>query len=234
MVGGRHLRQGAIRRTSCRSHVSLVPHMSMFILRTTLWLAIAACVAGSGRAQSPPAEGPLLLRPGDAIRLAVKDEPTLSGQYVVAEDGNVLLPLIGAVAVAARPFPQVQQQIQAAYGLHLIEPILQVTPLVRIAVLGEVRQPGLYPVDPSYTLADAIAAAGGLSPQANQNKISLVRGGEVVVARLNVHSQSLGVTLRSGDQILVARRGWLVDNLPILIGAATSVAAAALTAVIIR
>lgn len=208
--------------------------MSKFVSPTALGMLVAASVAGSLPAQSLSEDGPLILRPGDAIRLAVKDEPDLSGEYPVVEDGSVLLPLIGAVAATERPFAQVRVEIQAAYGRHLVEPILQVTPIVRIAVLGEVRQPGLYPVDPWYTLADAIAAAGGLSPQANQGKISLVRGGTVAVARLDVRSQTLDVPLRSGDQILVARRSWFAEHMPIFVGAAASVAAAALTAAIVR
>jgi hypothetical protein len=40
--------------------------------------------------------------------------------------------------------------------------------------------------------------------------------------------------LRSGDQLVVGRRTWLSENLPIFIGAAASVAAAAVTSLIVR
>lgn len=174
------------------------------------------------------------LRPGDAVRVEIKDEPALSGEFLVGENGVALLPLVGLVPVGDRPFREVRDELLSAYAVQLVDPVIRITPVRRIAVLGEVRRPGLFPVDPTYTVSDLLAAAGGLTPHADRGKISVVREGEVVIARLDPNSASLRALLRSGDQIIVGRRSWLSENTPFVVGAIGSMAAAAIAALIVR
>ena len=188
--------------------------------------------AGVGQLLPPPGE--ILLRPGDAIRVEVKDEPQLSGEFTVAENGHVLLPLVGLLPVAGRPFDEVRQAITRAYARELIEPVLVVTPVLRIAVLGEVRLPGLFPVDPTHTLADLIAAAGGLTPLAANGRISLVRNGTVLEGRIDPKSLTVSTRFQSGDQIVVGKQSWARENLPTFIGAFTAVAVAIITGLLVR
>lgn len=176
----------------------------------------------------------LSLRPGDGVHLVVRDEPELAGEYAVAEDGRVLLPLIGFVAVAARPFESVAAEVRERYGRELVDPEIQVSPRIRIAVLGEVRQPGLFPVDPTLTVAEIIATAGGLTPSANRNRIEVLRDGEVVATEVAGQSRALEIRVRSGDQIVVGRQGWLRENLPIVLSAGASIVVAAVTSLILR
>ena len=199
---------------------------------TLILLVLGVIRAGVGQLLPPPEE--ILLRPGDAIRVEVKDEPTLSGQVTVAADGQALFPLVGLLPVAGRPFDDVQREIEQAYGRELIEPVVIATPVLRIAVLGEVRLPGLLPVDPTYTMADLIAAAGGLTPLANYGEVSLIRDGSVLEGRLDPQALTVPIRFQSGDQILVGKHGWVRENLPIFIGAFTSVGVAVITALLIR
>ena len=188
--------------------------------------------AASGQLLPPPEE--ILLRPGDAIRIEVKDEPQLSGEFTVAENGQVLFPLVGLLAVAGRPFDEVRREITRAYARELIEPVVVATPVLRIAVLGEVRLPGLFPVDPTYTMADLIAAAGGLTPLADSGRISLVRGGTVLEGRIDPQSLTVSTGFQSGDQIVVGKQSWARENLPAFIGAFTAVAVAVITGLLVR
>ncbi|MBV9775153.1 MAG: SLBB domain-containing protein [Gemmatimonadetes bacterium] len=191
---------------------------------------ILACTAAS--AQSPPPE--LRLRPGDAVRLAVRDEPTLSGDFPVVEPGRVLLPEIGLVTVTGRPFGEVEREVRAGYGRIVVDREVVLVPLVRVAVLGEVRQPGLFPVDPTQTVADVLALAGGVSPTGNARNIALVRDGRTTRLHLSPSTPALDGRLLSGDQIVVGQRGWMRENLTVVVGAGASVLAAALTSLIVR
>lgn len=198
-----------------------------------LIVLLLACAA-SVRAQAPaPDADSLRLRPGDAVRLQVGGEPELTGDYPITEEGGALLPLIGLIRVAGRPFGEVRSEVTAGYGRELLSPAVVVTPVLRIAVLGEVRQPGLLPVDPTLTVADVLAAAGGLTPVANRRRIVLLRDG--VSNRLSLDAPALlGQRLRPGDQIVVERQGWARENISVLLGAGASVLAAAITSLILR
>jgi polysaccharide export outer membrane protein len=184
-----------------------------------------------GVAQAP---AQIQLRPGDALRILVKDEPTWSGDFPIAEDGTVLLPAVGAIHVTDRPFADVRSSLLAAYETQLVNPEVQITPLVRIAVLGEVQRPGLFTVDPTQALADVLASAGGIGPQGDRGKIQLVRDGRILHARLDPRSQGLGLHLQSGDQVFVGRRSWLSQNSQLLFGVLGSVTTAVIASLIVR
>ena len=177
---------------------------------------------------------PIRLRPGDAVRLEVRDEPTLTAEYPVDVDGVVLLPLVGIVPVAGRSFPDVQRDVLEAFRRELANPVIRLTPVLRIAVLGEVMRPGLLPVDPTLTLADILASAGGLSPQANRRDISLIRDGQRIVTTTAEEVALLRTAVLSGDQIFVGRRNWVQENLPILVGGGVSLVATLITALVLR
>ncbi len=98
---------------------------------------------------------------------------------------------------------------------------VQVFYLRRVRVLGEVRDAGLYLVDPTMTLDDIIALAGGASERGNLNRVRLIRDGQTVEANLDV-SRSVAATLHSGDQVYVPKTSWLSRNSAVLVGALIS------------
>jgi polysaccharide export outer membrane protein len=176
----------------------------------------------------------LQLRPGDALRVMVKNEPTMSGEFPVAADGTVMLPIIGIARATDKSVAMLWSELEARYARELAEPEVQLTPLVRVSVLGEVRNPGLFLVDPTHVIRDVIALAGGLTPSANRRRVRITRGASEVVAEYEAGAAALEAGVRSGDEIFVDRRSWLGDNLGIFIGAAASVAVAAVTSWIVR
>lgn len=199
-----------------------------------LLLALPAC-AGPALRPLPlePTEGPRL-RPGDGVRVTIADERELSGEFAVDESGAVLLPMVGLVQVAERPFPEVRAELLSAYGRELVTRDITVVPVLRIAVLGEVRQPGLVAVDPTLTVAEVMAAAGGWTPTARRDRVLLSRGGDAWVLELGGGGGDRKGLLRSGDRLEVGRRSWMSENLGIVVGASASVLAAAVTSLLLR
>lgn len=195
---------------------------SMFL---PLLLVPLACAC----AASPPVPGPtpsrtvpdtaLALRPGDAVRLRVWREPDLSGDFPVNESGIVVLPKLGPRRVATEHPDSLKQWILASYSEFLRNPSIEVLLVRRIQVLGAVRNPGLYPVEPTMTVADAIALAGGTTPQGRSNKVELRRQGEPVPGKLAGRLLIGESSIRSGDQIFVPERSWISRNPGIVIGA---------------
>ena len=87
------------------------------------------------------------LGPGDRVRIGLYGDDALTGEYDVAADGTVSLPLVGAVP---------------ASGLD-------------IYVLGEVNRAGSFPYAPDMTVSKAAALAGGYTYRARMDVIAVRR-----------------------------------------------------------
>jgi polysaccharide export outer membrane protein len=163
------------------------------------------------------------LRPGDALRVRVWREPDLSGEFTVDESGVVTLPKLGPIRVADESVGALKARIVSQYATYITQPV-EVTPLLRIRVLGAVRTPGLYKVEPVMTLNDAIALAGGTTEAARADRVNLIRNGRSVDAALSPNAVLAESPLQSGDQLYIPERGWLSRNPGMLFGAISAVA----------
>ena len=164
------------------------------------------------------------LRPGDVIQITSWREPGLAGEFTVRDDGTVSLPLIGKRTVTDVPADQLTQDLQEEYGSKFRRPTVEIFPKRRVRILGAVRQPGLYYVDQTMTLGDAVALAGGADVNGNWKDVRILRDGERVDVRLDKGTQ-VGKEVRSGDQIILPEAGWFSRNSGVLIGASISATA---------
>lgn len=162
------------------------------------------------------------IQPGDAVRLRVYRDTALSGEFQVNENGDVVFPLIGRREVAGLSPDSLRSRLRDAYGQYLKDPVLDVTVLRRISILGAVRQPGLYPVDPTISLAEALATAGGVTPNADRDGIQLIRNGRVIREELDRQTLLGQTPIQSGDRIYVTERSWFAKNWQWFAGTATS------------
>jgi len=198
---------------------------------TALAVGFAACSSNPPPQAGPRVQTPASLLPGDAVRVQVWREGDLSGTFIVDDRGAVTLPLLGERQVGGMEPTQLRNELLDDYAEYLQNPSIEVTVLRRINILGEVRSPGLYPVDATISLADALALAGGITPTGNPDKIRLVRDGEVIAEGVDEASEIAASDIRSGDQIIVDQKSWLSRNAGVVLGsmiAATAVIAAAL------
>ncbi len=152
------------------------------------------------------------LRPGDRVRLKVWREPDLSGEFSVNEDGVVVFPKVGRVDVRALSTDSLKALLIARYAESLRSPSVEVTLLRRVNVLGSVKTPGLYYVDPTMTVSDALALAGGVNPDGKQNSFELLRDGKRLQVDLSLDSRLADSPMQSGDQLRVPQRSWLSRN----------------------
>jgi len=165
------------------------------------------------------------LGPGDSITIQVYGQPDMTSTVYVSDDGSVHVPLAGSVAVAGATPIQAAQRIAQALkgGGYFVDPVVTVTLVQtrsqRVSVLGEVRMPGTYPIDPSTTVFDLLALAGGET--ANGADVVYVRrheadghvasypvdlqslGGAGGVAALGAGNQAASRRLQGGDELFV-------------------------------
>lgn len=190
-------------------------------LRVVLSLAVLSlAVPGLVFAQGAPAQPLGYLEPGDRIRVDLWQEPGLSGDYPVDENGIVALPLLGVRQVTRLPAEQVKRQLVEEYARQLRNQPAHVTLLRRVRILGAVGNPGLYHVDPTLGLGDVIALAGGVRDDGDGDQVRVTRRGRVMRASVE---RGLGVTtVESGDEIFVPRRTWMERNATWFLGALIS------------
>jgi protein involved in polysaccharide export with SLBB domain len=105
-----------------------------------------------------------------------------------------------------------------SYANYLKNPSIEVLLIRRVQVLGAVKNPGLYPVEPTMTVADAIALAGGNTPEGKSNVVELRRQGQKA-GQLSGRSFIGQSSIRSGDQIYVPQRSWISRNPGVVISA---------------
>lgn len=163
-----------------------------------------------------------VLRAGDAVRLRIWREPDLSGDFPVDETGTVVFPMIGAMRVNQESPSSLKARLVTTYQSYLSHSSIDVTFLRRVQVLGAVRNPGLYPLDATMTIDDALALAGGTTPQGNTKKLELIRRGERVVRTLSRQARVSDTPIRSGDQLYVPERSWISRNPYFVAGVVTT------------
>ncbi len=161
------------------------------------------------------------LRPGDVLVITVWGQDDYSGNFKVDETGRIPYPVLGEIDTNGKTMTQIREEIRTGLERIFNDPFVTVSPQFSIAVLGEVNNPGLFPVDPTLTVLDIVAMAGGPGRNGNINKIQLLRGGQTLDLRFErdrVGALTLQeVGLRSGDQIMIARRGFTNDDLRTLL-----------------
>ncbi|MEC3911062.1 polysaccharide biosynthesis/export family protein [Sphingobium sp. CR2-8] len=121
------------------------------------------------------------IAPDDVLRIQVYHEPDLSLEDAqVTAAGMIRMPLIGDVSIAGLTSSEASDVIAGRLGeRYLVSP--QVTLFVkkavgrRVTVDGEVREPGLYPVEGRLTLLQAVALAKGPTRLAGLNQVVIVR-----------------------------------------------------------
>jgi polysaccharide export outer membrane protein len=171
----------------------------------------AAEVAGQSKA--PPAEATVKrLRPGDVITLWVWREEDMAGDFTVSETGVVVLPRIGPRHVLDSEPAALRDSLLTEFRKTLNNPSIEIRFGRRVTILGAVREPGLYTVDETMTIAEALAKAGGTLPTGKPDEVRLFRGEEVVRSKITQRTSIKNLPLQSGDQLYVPERGWLIRN----------------------
>lgn len=184
-------------------------------VRALFRLVVPLLAAVPLAAQQPPsprqaaADSTYHLRPGDVIKVVVWGQVEYSGEYQIDERGILEYPVVGELDVRDLTVSQLRDRLRRGLETIFNNPFVTVRPQFRMAVLGKVERPGLYVVDPTLSVLDVVALAGGPSSGGNLNAVKLLREGDEL--RLAFAGGVRGRTLqeigvRSGDQIIVPRK----------------------------
>jgi len=212
--------QGAISFGAMRTSTRL----RTFALTACAAIAAAACGGNppplviSPAAAQDSAEA-LTLRPGDVVKVQVFSHDELSGEFPIDENYNLLLPIVGEFSVRDMTVAELRARIRREFGQLYTQSFVSVVPMFRVAVLGEVMHPGLYSVDPTMTIYEVLALAGGATRNGRDRDMRLIRDGRQLAAPVEASVLARAtlreIGVRSGDQLIVPRKRvtyetWLV------------------------
>jgi protein involved in polysaccharide export with SLBB domain len=180
--------------------------MRLALLSCLFWLSACA----TGPASLPPLleqpDGAYRLGSGDVLQVVVFDEPELSGEMRVGDDGRIVMALAGAVTAEGLTLDQLRDQIverlraSAVTSPHVTVVAKEYRPFF---ILGEVRNPGAYPYVPGMTVLTAVAIAGGFTYRAANGDVAVTRKVEGVTREMRAprHARIL-----PGDVVYVYER----------------------------
>lgn len=115
----------------------------------------------------------------DVLTITVFDQADLGGRFTVEADGTFTFPLIGRVKAGGLTLREVEILLQKELSKGFFKNP-QVSAAVeqyrsqRVFIVGEVRNPGTYPLNGDMTLIEALARAGSATERA---------GAEVLIVR---------------------------------------------------
>nr|WP_121270610.1 polysaccharide biosynthesis/export family protein [Pedobacter schmidteae] len=97
--------------------------------------------------------------------------------YQVEADSTVALPMLGRVKVVGLTRFEAAQRIETLYRKELKDPIIALKIInLKVTLLGEVKNQGIYTLEKDYTsLVEVIGAAGGLTDKASSKNIKIIR-----------------------------------------------------------
>jgi len=149
---------------------------------------------------------------GDRIALTIEGPQTFS-DTVVVRDGLILrLPNIGDIPMTGVKRSDVESYLTQQIGKFIRNPVIHATPLVRIAILGQVGRPGFYTMPSDVLLSDVVMRAGGPTGNADLSRTVVWRSGQEVISREQVASAlTAGMTLDQlhiapGDEMVVGEK----------------------------
>lgn len=125
---------------------------------------------------------------------------------IVDAQGAVTLPLIGAVEARGLTTSQLGDAIIGRLQSHYVRDpsvAVEIETYRPFFVLGEVTYPGQYPYVPNTTIENAIAIAGGFTPRASKDKVTVTRKVQGMPSYFVLPLRS---PLRPGDTIHVSER----------------------------
>jgi len=143
---------------------------------------------------------------GDKLRVVVYGQEGLINTYAIDAGGAITMPLIGSVPARGRTPASLAKEISAKLrNGYIRDPsvAVEIESYRPFFILGEVAAPGQYPYVPNMTVESAVAIAGGFSPRARRDSVTLTHTDGSGVSRFVA---PLGTALGPGDTVLVGER----------------------------
>lgn len=143
------------------------------------------------------------LGPGDTININVFQEPDLSLQSRISQNGTIDYPLIGELKMKGLTLAEAETLLDKKLrGDYLIDPQISVSIATYrpFFVNGAVKQPGRFEYQPGMTVRRAVVIAGDFTDRASRSKIYIIKEGQSSDSRRKIQQDE---PIGPGDTITV-------------------------------
>jgi polysaccharide biosynthesis/export protein len=157
---------------------------------------------------------------GDGLRIKVIGSLNIDQKLRVMRDGSVSIPEVGKIIVAGLDLNEVNSMIKKIISDSFIgnTAFITLTDIrnIKVYILGNVPNPGLYTLNGNSNVIHAISVAGGINDNGSYRNIDLKRSG-VLVGTTDLYQTliygdtSNNYPLRSGDVVLVNSSNKLIS-----------------------
>lgn len=174
----------------------------------------------------------------DVVSINVQEFPEFNFIGPIDTEGNVIMPIVGRIAIAGLTLEEVEIKVSAELGRRFLlsEPVVfavLATPRpVSVTMIGEIFKPGFYTVDSTTLLSDILILSGGTKETADLRNIIVRRSlsdGTVMEENVDLYTPLVTggptpkVPIQGGDTIIVSRleQGNLQDYDRVLVSRST-------------
>lgn len=177
-----------------------------------------AMLAGFGSAfaqDTAASEVSYKVLPGDLLSVSVWKEPDLQLELLVRPDNAISFPLAGEISTRNRSVSDIQVELTKRLQRYIADPVVTVSVVEvlgnKVYVIGQVKDPGQFVVNPQVDVLQALSMAGGATPFADLDNIRILRRKNRVQTALSFNYKdvirgrnlSQNVMLESGDVVVV-------------------------------
>ncbi len=149
---------------------------------------------GINELMTPPVIRDYIIGPEDEISISVFGHRELEMTVSVEPSGDFYYPLLGYLDVEGMSSKELRSFLTERLSKYYVDPHVGISVVgarsQKIFVLGEVQQPGIYPLPYPLTAFEIVLRAGGFNDRAKKSSIMLVRGlgAEAEVRKLDLES----------------------------------------------
>ncbi len=116
---------------------------------------------------------------GDVLEIITWKEPDFSRDVIVRVDGKISFPLLDDIDAAGRTTKEIRDELTEKLKVYVTAPVVSVSVKAaesqKVYIIGEIMQPGEYPLIKRLTVIQALAMAKGFTEWASKSDIVLIR-----------------------------------------------------------
>ena len=153
--------------------------------------------------------------PGDILEISVWRDENLSRELVITPDSMLSYPLIGDVNVANMSVAEIRKVITKKLSEYIpdasVAVVVKQINSLKAYVIGQVKNPGVFPITLETRVMQVLAMAQGLTPFASERDIHILRYKDNTTQKIGFDYKEVlkgnnleqDILLKRGDVIVV-------------------------------